>query len=165
MSTRSSTNVRDLYFEFKELTPIVGEPEFDGLHQMLLEIKANLSSVPSTLGGGAHGYAGIILSAPTYANLAPGTPFLTPAHPGPLNIPIRATQFEIALAKSQHEEALKNFSEYQLVQRAIIQQVLQAIESKFVTRLRNRVSGQVPNDIIQLMMSLFQIYGRILPTT
>jgi hypothetical protein len=60
MSTRSSTNVRNLYFEFKELTPIIGEPELDGLHQMLLEIKANLSSVPSTLGGGAHGYAGII---------------------------------------------------------------------------------------------------------
>jgi hypothetical protein len=78
-----------------------------------------------------------------------------------LNVPIRATQYEIALAKLQHDEALKNFSEYQLVQRAVIQQVLQAIASKFVTRLRNRVSGQVPNDIRQLMMSLFQIYGRI----
>ena len=42
MSTRFTTNVRELYFEFKELTLLIGEPEFDGLHQMLLEIKANI---------------------------------------------------------------------------------------------------------------------------
>ena len=110
MSTQSTTNIRDLYFEFKELTPIIGELEFDGLHQMLLEIKANLSSVPSTLGGGAHGYSGIILSAPTYATLEPRTPFLVPAHPGTLNVLYGATQYNIALGKSQHDGILKTIS-------------------------------------------------------
>ena len=74
------------------MTPLIGEPDLDGLHQLLLEVKANLSLVPSTLGGGAHGYSGIILSAPTYATLAPRTPFLMPAHSGILNVLPGATQ-------------------------------------------------------------------------
>ena len=141
MSTRATTNVRENYFEHKDLSRIVGEPVFDNLHQMLLEVKANLSSVPSTLGGGAHGYAGAILSVPTYATLAPTTPFITPVHPGTLTVPAGATQYAIALLKTQHDEHMRVFSEYQLVQRATIQQVLEAINSKYVTRLRNRITG------------------------
>ena len=161
MSTRATSNVRELYFEHKDLTRIVGEPMFDGLHHMLLQVKANLSSVPSTLGGGTHGYAGAMLSVATYATLAPMTPFITPTHPGTLTVPAGATQYAIALIKTQHDEALRIFSEYQLVQRATIQQVLEAIDPKYVTRLRNRVTGQVPTDIRFLFMSLFSIYGKI----
>ena len=72
-----------------------------------------------------------------------------------------STQYVIALLKVQHEENLKNFSEYQLVQRALIQQVLEAIDGKYLTRMRNRVTGQVPTDIRLLIMSLFTIYGKI----
>ena len=45
---------------------IHGEPYFDGLHTMLQQVKANMSSVPSNLGGVAHGYAGAILSNTIY---------------------------------------------------------------------------------------------------
>ena len=161
MSTRATTNVRENYFEHKDLSRIVGEPVFESLHHMLLQVKANLSSVPSTLGGGAHGYAGAILSVTTYATLAPTTPFITPVHPGILTVPAGATQYAIAFAKTQHDELMRVFSEYQLVQRATIQQVLEAINPKYVKRLRNRITGQVPTDIRLLMMSLFAIYGRI----
>ena len=99
MSSRSPTNVRELYFEHKELRRINGEPNFESLHYLLLQIKANASSVPSNLGGGAHGYAGIILSPPTYGTLAPMTPFIIPVHPGILNVPMGSTQYAIALVK------------------------------------------------------------------
>ena len=92
-----------------------------------------------------HDYAGIIL--PTYATLAPMTPFIIPVHLGTLNVPMGSTQY---------------FSEYQLVQCALIQQVLEAIDSKYLTRMINRVTGQVPSDIQLLVMSLFTIYGKIL---
>ena len=100
MTTCTIINVRELHFEYKSFTRIVGEPEFDSLHQMLLEVKEHLSYVPSTLGGGAHVYAGIVLSAPTYATLAPMTPFMTPLHPGILVTPPGATQYAIVLLKS-----------------------------------------------------------------
>ena len=161
MTYNVSPNMKDLFFEHKELTPINGEPNFENLHGLRLEVKANCSSVPSTLGGGAHGYAGMLLSDPIYATLAPGTPFVIPLHPGVLVVAQGATQYEIALATTTHDEALRIFSEYNLVMRACIQQVLAAISPKYLTRLRNRVTGQVPADIRLLFTSLFSIYGKI----
>ena len=74
---------------------------------MYLESKANCSSVPCTLGGGPHGYSGILLSATTYATLAPTTSFVIPLNSGVLLVPVGATQYEIVLAKTTHDEALR----------------------------------------------------------
>ena len=74
-------NYRDLYFEHKVLTRINGEPNFGSLHHLLMQLKANAVSVPTTLGGGSHGFIGIILSGPTYATLALFTPFALLAKP------------------------------------------------------------------------------------
>lgn len=76
------------------------------MHKMLLELKPNCRSVPCSLGGGAHGYAGIILSPPIYATLPPMTPFVIPVHPGNFQVNPGATQYAIALAK-KHDESTK----------------------------------------------------------
>ena len=110
MSATSNTNFRDLYFEHKALTRIIGESTFSTLQLMLLQLKANASSVPSTLGVGQRGYIGVILSPVTYATLAPMTPFEPPAHPGILQVDPPATQFEIALAKTLHDKMFVLFS-------------------------------------------------------
>ena len=103
----------------------------------------------------------MLLSDPIYATLAPGTPFVIHLHPGVLVVTQGVTQYEIALAPTTHDEALCIFSEYNLVMRACIQQVLAAISPKYLIRLRNRVTGQVPADIRLLFTSLFSIYGKI----
>ena len=77
----SSVNLLELYFEYKDLSRIQGEPTFESMYKMLLELKANCSPVPCSLGGGAHGYAKIIVSPPTYAILAPMTLFVIPIYP------------------------------------------------------------------------------------
>ena len=82
----ATVNYRETYFEYPDLTPLVGEPTFDGLHRMSKELKANAQSVYSHLGGGAHGHLGLLLSPAQYALLSP-VPFLRPVHPGPLAIP------------------------------------------------------------------------------
>ena len=128
-----------LYFEHKEIPRIQGEPAFPSLHDMLRRMKANASSVPTSLGGGAHGYVGILLSPQAYASLSP-TPFIAPLHPGALFIPPGATQYAIAHAKQAHEDDLNTFQEYQLMQRALIRQVLQAVDERYVAALRNRIT-------------------------
>ena len=52
---------------------------------------------------------------------------------------------------------------YLLVQQAIIQQFLDAIESKYLTCLHNRLIGQVPSIIYALIFQLLQVYGKITP--
>ena len=94
MFSTGNTNFRELYFEHKELTRIMDEPTFGPLHNMLLELKANASSISCNLGGGAHSYARYIVSHVTYATIAPLTPFIIPLHTGPLSVAVGATQFK-----------------------------------------------------------------------
>ena len=140
MSATSNMNFRDLYFEHKSLSQIFSKPTFSTLHLILLQFKANASFVSSTLGRGQKGYIGGIRSLVTYATLAPTQPFKPPAHPGIFQIKHPATQYEIALAKTLHDESVRTFHSYQLIQHALIQQVLEAVEDKYLSSLRNQIT-------------------------
>ena len=91
MMSSTPTHYRDLYFEHTHLTQISGEPSFSSLHRILLDLKANTVSAPSTLGGGSQDFIGIILSNPAYTTLKPMTPFVTPVQSGPLRVAGGAT--------------------------------------------------------------------------
>ena len=112
MMSSNTNHHRDLYFEHKKLKRISGEPIFAIPHKILLELKATAVSVPSQLGGGFHGFIGIILSNPTYATLAPMNSFITPVQSGPLRVAEGANQYQIVLAKKMHEEATQIFQIY-----------------------------------------------------
>ena len=62
MTSTSSVNYKDSYFEHPVLTAIYGEPTYETLHHLKNEHKANASSLPTTLGGGNHGYLIMILT-------------------------------------------------------------------------------------------------------
>ena len=156
-------NYKDLYFEYKVLTRINGEPDFASLHHLLLQLKANAISVPCHIGGGAHGFVGIILLLATYATLTTFTPFVIPLHPGLLVHLQGTTQCEIAASMTPHNEYLLTFHSHQLVQRALVQQVLEVLDTKYLATLRNRITGQVPVDIISSILHLFRIYGKMTP--
>ena len=100
----TSTDLNELYFEYKVLTKIEGDPDFSKFHQPIRYLTANACSVPCTLGGGANGYIGMLVSNTAYTSLAPGTLFIAPLYPGVLYIPTAVTQYQIAHFKSQHEE-------------------------------------------------------------
>ena len=61
MTSTYSVNYQDSYFEHPFLTKIRGEPTYETLHHLKNELKANESSVPTTLGGSNHGYLGMII--------------------------------------------------------------------------------------------------------
>ena len=98
-----------------------------------------------------------------HAILAPMTPFVTPVRPDPLKFTLPATQYEISLAKAIHDKALKKFQAYQLIQRALVQQVLECIEDKYLTTLCNRITGQDFSVIRALVLHFFGIYWKITP--
>ena len=79
----SSTNYREDLFRHQDLTRIHGEPSFATLRILARELRANAGAVHSTLGGGALGHIGLLLTNAQYELLAPGTPYLRPAFPVP----------------------------------------------------------------------------------
>ena len=109
MASSKPTNINyvDNYFQIKTLTKIHGEPSFETLRILRDQIKANSGSVATHLGGGQHGYLGLLLSAVLYNQVAPGTPFLCPVNPGPLVIPQGTTQHAATRLREDHAEALR----------------------------------------------------------
>ena len=74
-----------------------------------------------------------------------------------------ATQYQVALAKTVYDEATQTFQSYQLIQRALVQQVLETIKAKYLSSFRNRITRQFHAEIRTLILHLFQVYGKINP--
>jgi uncharacterized protein with HEPN domain len=70
-------------FPHPQLPEVSEDPSYQELVAMRNALKHNYASVTTDLGGGEYGYLGGLLSASAYALVAPGTPFVPPAHPGP----------------------------------------------------------------------------------
>ena len=97
------------YFPHKVPIPIRGEPTHKDLKRLKTELRANASSVDSTLGGGDHGYLGLVLSDVEYLAIPTvnGTPFVPPAYPGPLVIPPTANAMQAVQARESHQEQVR----------------------------------------------------------
>ena len=119
------------YFEIPELTKIHGEPTFETLRVLFNQLKANATTVSTTLGGGLLGYLGLLLTTPKYACVAPGTPFVRPPNPGPLVIPNGTAQHAATRMREDHAEALRQHQECNDVKAALKKQALAAIEPKY----------------------------------
>ena len=163
MST-TAINYRETHFEYPELTRVHGEPTFESLITMENELKANAQTVYSDLGGGAHGYLGLVLPPPKYAMIS-NVPFIKPPHPGPLVIPPNTTQHMATTLKESHTESIRVFREAMGVEKALLQQIVTAIPPKYIAALRDRNTNVITCDIHTVIRHLFDVYGNVTPQT
>lgn len=140
-----------------------GPPTYDSLKHAKDMLKGNAASVPSTRGGGGHGYLGIILAPASYATIDP-TPFDVPLFPGaqPI-IAAGATGPQIAEAVREHAEDLREWREYTNLHEALKQQLLAAFDPIYFRALRNRHVGFANRSIREILEFLFTNYGNITP--
>ena len=151
-------------FDYPDLTRIIGEPTTSSLITLRNEVKANAQSVHSTLGGGENGHLGLVCSPEIYNTIVPGeTPYVRPNNPGPLNIQGDETQFQIAQRRDEHAEATRLFREVLGVERALIQQIVTAVEAKYLKALRNSVTNKITKTIPEIFHYLFETYGDVSP--
>ena len=92
------------YFKYKTPKTIRGVPTHKALKRLKTELQANASSVETDLGGGDHGYLGLVLTDAEYASVPHTQPFVAPNHPNPLVIPPNATAIEAIQLKENHSE-------------------------------------------------------------
>jgi hypothetical protein len=162
MTTSSGTNYRELYFEFTDLTKVQGEPDSESLYRLRNELKANAQSVYSNLSDGLHGHLGLVLPPTQYA-LITNVPFVRPTHPGLLAIPPGTTAPMIAVMKDAHTEQLRLFKEVTGVEKALIQQMVRAIDPPYLAALRDRASNSLRGTVSQVLEHLNTVYGRVSP--
>ena len=153
---------KNTHFDYPELQRIVGEPTLASLITLRNQVKANAQTVDSTLGGGSHGHLGLVFTPYIYTTINGTQPYVRPTLPS-LNILPTDTQFQIAQKRHQYAEDLRQFREVNGVERAIIQQIVGAIEPKYLRALRDQKTNKISKTIPEILKYLFDTYGDVSP--
>ena len=179
-SPYSLPDYRSRYFEYKNLTKILGEPNIDSLAKLHKEVKRNAQKVPTTLGGGQNGYLGLVIPQNIYNNIRGSRPFNRPQDPGTFTpTPRRVarvttrgaaiandgplTPEDIALQKIQHDEQLRLFNEVQAVESVLRTQIIEAIDEEYIAALRDPNTDMIHQSIPQIFSYLMRSYGQLSP--
>ena len=151
-------------FELPILTRIIGEPSTATLIDLRNELRCNAQSVTTTLGGGKYGHLGLVMSDTLYATLPNTAPYVRPAYPGPFRVSnANATEAEITQEKSDYDESMRLWREVEAVERALVQQIVAAVEPKYLKALRNQITTKIMRDVKGILSYLFDNYGKVPP--
>ena len=99
------------YFKYKIPTPIRGEPDHKSLKRLKKELRSNASSVETDLGGGNHGYLGLLEKDEDYDAIPDTQPFAPPTCPSPLTTSQDSTPMQALELKEQHKEQKRLYLE------------------------------------------------------
>ena len=148
------------YFKYKSPTPIIGAPTNKTLKRLKQELRANASSVESDLGGGDHGYLGLVLDDVEYAAVS-ATAFVAPQFPVALQVPDAASQVQALNLREAHKESRRAYYECKNVEKALQRHVQDAIEDKYLETLVNEDTQLIQEDIPTVLAYLFDLYGKV----
>jgi hypothetical protein len=150
-------------FPHPTIPPIQGQPTYESITDVVQLLNANAASVHSELGGGALGHLTLTVSTAVYATLS-AQPFVAPVNPGPTPNLTGATVAQTTVRIRNHKEALRLWREYQNVDAALKQQIINAVEKLYIRTLQHRHTGFANVNTRQIISHLLQTYGNITPT-
>ena len=134
------------------VTKIHGQPTNQDLMILEKELIAILINIPTTLGGGNQGHAGIIMDPARYLLIAEAL-FNNPANPGnyPANVPGNAAAGVRARAEAEHKEEVKEYETFQGVVQATKDIILEAVDHENLLEIEDEILGflnQTPTDML-----------------
>ena len=141
-----------------------GRPDYEVLNNIKTALKRNFATVPCTLGGGAHGYLGAVLTAAEYAVATPinTPPFISPPFPGAAAvIPPNSTGPQIAAIERQFNKALRQWTKYKNLTDAGKKFIQDGIDDMYLKGVTDRNVGLAHITIRNILSFLFQNYGNI----
>ena len=148
------------YFEFPVLTKIHGEPTYENLHTLKNQLKSNAQSLVSNLGGGAHGHLGLVLTSTEYA-LVSAVQYESPVHPGSLHIPSFTAQHKSIDLREEHREKIRLFRETIDVEKALIKQIVQALDPEYLQELKDDVINSIAISLPGIFEHLFDCLAKL----
>ena len=151
-------------FPYSSIEKISGEPSYHNIKEVERKLIKNASSFPSELGGGQHGYLGLVLSPEKY-QLVTGNTF-TP-HPNPGSIPTfpeHPTQPQIAQISTTHKEQLRLWRQQHELIKAIKKQLTNAFDDKLLKEIEDTYTGYNNVSIQEILQYLYDRFGEVTPS-
>ena len=156
-------------FPHPKITTITGTPTAATISQLRRELYANAMAVTTTLGGGHHGYLGIIMPPTEYAAVQTTaatalTPFTAPLHPGAHPGQVAgATGPQITEFNRTYDAAIAVHRQYMNVNQALKTQLLEAVDRVYLTLLEDTYLGYAHVTCGAMLAHLTNTYGIITP--
>ena len=114
------------YFKYATPTHVHGKPTNKALKRLKNELRAKASSVESDLGGGDHGYLGIVLTDAKYTRVSTIS-FVASNFPPVLIVPSTSTAVEVVHLRNQCVDSIQLYCECKIVGKALLCHVQSAI--------------------------------------
>lgn len=163
----SSTNKTTYTFPYPSLTklPDGQTPDFFTVRQWKKELSANAAAVSSTLGGGAHGMLGIVISGAAYTAIAgAGVVWNDPDFPGSQpTYPAGANAEDRAEIKEEWEHDTQQYELYSEVQGKLRKQLLEACPEIYMEAQRDDITGFAMCHPRHLLEQLEEDFGQMTP--
>ena len=113
-----------------------GPPTSNDLDLLKEELIAIAASIPSVLGGGMNGHAGMLLSDIDYATMAPGSPFVAPVNPR--GYPVGVTAATRPQMEAEHKEPVNQCHTFVGVGMGLKDLVLKAIDEDYLLEIKHK---------------------------
>ena len=112
------------------------------------------------MGGGDHGYLGLLLNNSKYSTVT-ATPFVPPTYPALLTIPAGTDQVQALNLQDIHKEGKNAYYECKNVEKALQRHVEDAIKDKYLESLVYKGTQLLQDDIPIVLKFLFKAYGKV----
>ena len=134
------------------VTKIHGQPTDQDITKLEKELIAIAASIPTGLGGGNHGHAGLIVDAAKYLTMA-GQAFTAPPNPGiyPAGLAANAAAGTRARAEAEHKEDVAQYEIFKGVEQALKDIIQEAVEHDYLLEIEDDTLGflnQTPRQMI-----------------
>ena len=156
----STTNPAES-FPKAELTKLANDkkPTFQDIKILQKEIFSNAMTIPTTRGGGGHGYLALCMPVAEYNAMPTTADWTDPVHPGPnptiVNPP---TQHTIAEGNRIHKLALEEYATFKAIEAALPRCLTTAIPNTYINVLEDDLYGYAnvaPRAIITHMKTTY----------
>ncbi len=119
----------------KNVTAISGQPSTQDISKLEEEIIGIAATIPTALGGGNNGHAGVIMDPAAYSLLSGGIDFVEPVSPGVY--PAGAmTAAQRPQREAEHKELMKQFETWAGVRDGLKDLILQAVKGIYLEEIK-----------------------------
>jgi hypothetical protein len=135
------------------VTKIFGQPKDADITTLEKELIAIAASIPTALGGGNLGHAGIIVEPEKYLIMTGGIEFEPPGNPGvyPAGLALNAAAGTRAREEAMHKELVAQYEIYKGVEQGIKDIIQEAVEADYLLEIEDETLGflnQTPRQML-----------------
>eukprot|EP00957_Ditylum_brightwellii_P188638 14360929-Ditylum_brightwellii.AAC.1 len=115
-------------FPHPTLQQIEGEPDYAAINIIMQQLYENAATIPSSLGGGAHGHIGLVIEPMLYSSLS-ATSYNAPSAPTRTTLPGNASSQVRYDEDSRYKKELDTYENHIAMDDVIKKQIQEAVDN------------------------------------